>query len=398
MKRSICGLFVLSLVLISSVLTAPSLLRAETLDQSNNPAWTGGAVNIAPANTVSQSFVPSLPVLTGVTVALKTGNKGKGGDQVTLKIFNAGGQQLASSTATLNEGFDAFWRFTLPGGGISVTPGQPLTMRLQDTGKSVFWWKYKGGNLYPAGKAMFHGSEFSDNDFYFMTYGANAAQSFSLTVTPDPVNITKGGSQQVTIAVTRQNGFAKPVEVSFPTLPQGVSASPATKNISGGSGVFTLAAGSAAAAGQYTARVKGFTDAVGVQTPPPKDFQIKISAPVTPACAQGLTSCGSLCVDTKSDISNCGACGRTCSANQKCSGGTCVIQCGGQTCASGDWCCQGACRKSVDGGSCPYQGSAQEYYCPELTKPCPKVYSDSMSTCCCGVYDGIIKSCPGPGK
>lgn len=398
MRKSTCRLIqcILPLVLLCVVFLTPAVLRAETLDQVNDPAWTGGALNILPPGKVSQSFVPSLPVLTAVEVALQTGNKGRGGDRITVKILNAEGQQLATSTATLNEGFDGYWRVTMPGGGIGVTPGKPLTIIVQDGGKNVFWWKYKNGNTYPAGQAMYYGAAFKDNDFLFKTYGTKATPTFSLAITPDPVNITKGGSKQATITLTRQNGFAGPVTISFPTLPQGVSASPATQTISGNSGTCTFAASSAAPVGQYTATVKGVS---GTLQPPPKNFQIKISAPANP-CAQGLTLCGGLCVDMQKDTSNCGACNHACSANQKCSAGRCVTQaalCGGKTCADGEYCCQGACRK-VGVGSCPYQGSSCEYYCPQDTSPCASGLGANNLSCCCGAYDGKIRSCPGTCK
>ncbi len=69
------------------------------------------------------------------------------------------------------ERFDGFWHFDLPRGGISVTPGQPITMLVQDTGKVVFWWKYVNGNSSTAGQAYFYNAPFSDNDFLFKTYG-----------------------------------------------------------------------------------------------------------------------------------------------------------------------------------------------------------------------------------
>jgi hypothetical protein len=64
-------------------------------------------------------------------------------------------------------------RFDLPGGGIGVTLGQPLTILLQDTGKIVFWWRYKNGSNYPPGQAYSYGSALRDNDFFFRTYGTN---------------------------------------------------------------------------------------------------------------------------------------------------------------------------------------------------------------------------------
>lgn len=142
------------------------------VDQVNDPAWTGGAENIEPSNQDSQVFTPSLPHLIAVEVALITINAGRGGDTVTLTVVDGSGVQIATASAAIAEGWDGFWRFSFSAGGPPVTPGQPLTMILQDTGKSVFGWKYVPGNPYPRGQAEFGGSTFGTNDFLFRTYGA----------------------------------------------------------------------------------------------------------------------------------------------------------------------------------------------------------------------------------
>jgi hypothetical protein len=142
------------------------------VDQVDDPTWTGGVVNIAPANRDSQVFTPSLPHLIAIEVALMTINAGRGGDTVTLTILDGNGQQVATASAAVAAGFDGFWRFDLPDGGPPVTPGQPLTILLQDSGKIVFGWKYAGGRPYPSGQANFAGSTFGTNDFLFRTYGA----------------------------------------------------------------------------------------------------------------------------------------------------------------------------------------------------------------------------------
>jgi hypothetical protein len=141
-------------------------------DQIDDPAWTGGVVNIDPANRDSQVFTPSLPHLIAIEVALMTINAGRGGDTVTLTVLDGNGQKVATTSAPIAEGFDGFWRFDLPDGGPPVTPGQPLTMMLQDSGKLVFGWKYAGGRPYSSGQADFAGSTFDTNDFLFRTYGA----------------------------------------------------------------------------------------------------------------------------------------------------------------------------------------------------------------------------------
>lgn len=151
--------------------TSPSSPPAVMQDQVNDPPWTGGAVNIAPANSDSQVFVPSLPHLVAIEVALTTVNAGRGGDTVVLTVFDGNGQEVATASAAIAEGFDGFYRFDLPAGGAPVNPGQPLTIMLQDSGKIVFGWEYVDGNPYPGGQAYFGGSVFGTNDFLFRTYG-----------------------------------------------------------------------------------------------------------------------------------------------------------------------------------------------------------------------------------
>ena len=43
-----------------------------------------------------------------------------------------------------------------------------------------------------------------------------------------------------------------------------------------------------------------------------------------PACSPTQTTCGSTCVDLKTDNNNCGACGNKCDNNQKCTNGQCI--------------------------------------------------------------------------
>jgi hypothetical protein len=99
-------------------------------------------------------------------------NAGRGGDTVTLTVRDGNGVNIATASAAVAAGFDGFLRFNLADGGPPVTPGQPLTMMLQDSGKLVFGWKYVPGSPYPRGQAIFDGSTFGTNDFLFRTYGA----------------------------------------------------------------------------------------------------------------------------------------------------------------------------------------------------------------------------------
>jgi hypothetical protein len=74
-----------------------------------------------------------------------------------------------------------------------------------------------------------------------------------------------------------------------------------------------------------------------------------------PTCIKGLTCCGR-CVDTSSDLANCGACNNVCGPNQKCSNGACVstspcppgvTPCPTGTCPQGFACISGCCQPAV---------------------------------------------------
>lgn len=88
----------------------------------------------------------------------------------------------------------------------------------------------------------------------------------------------------------------------------------------------------------------------------------------------GTTCCGGLCVNTRNDIKNCGACGVVCPANMDyCDGTKCVappctlptgcsqVCCGDQCCGAGQLCCEvqqagpsfGPKCTDPDNGTCP---------------------------------------------
>jgi len=93
----------------------------------------------------------------------------------------------------------------------------------------------------------------------------------------------------------------------------------------------------------------------------PKDS----STPIQDGSTCNLTVCGSLCVDTTMDDSNCGQCGHACSGGSSCSNSTCQCS-GGMTLCSGvcvdtmtDNSNCGSCGAPCTGGSTCTSGTCQ---------------------------------------
>lgn len=75
-----------------------------------------------------------------------------------------------------------------------------------------------------------------------------------------------------------------------------------------------------------------------------------------PSCAAPATLCGSTCVDTKNDPTNCGGCGNACPAGQACVAGQCALSCAGGTTKCGTTCAD----TKVDGANCGACGTKCE--------------------------------------
>src|SRR6185436_1684359 len=85
-------------------------------------------------------------------------------------------------------------------------------------------------------------------------------------------------------------------------------------------------------------------------------------------CAPNLDTCDGFCVDTTSDVSNCGTCGNVCPIAAECVEGTCQ-------CASDELVCDGACD----------QVASDSYNCGACGNVCPSGSICQDSTCSCGV-------------
>jgi beta-lactamase regulating signal transducer with metallopeptidase domain len=140
---------------------SPAVAEASALNSCEGPgprfvlnpgqkAWT----NVVPPNQNGQTFTATRPHITGVEVDLITGNPSPGDrDTLTLTLATLGGDVLAQVHRTLVSGRDGWVCFAMPPGGIDVTPGETLALRLEDTGKVLFGWRY-GLDGYPRGHAL----------------------------------------------------------------------------------------------------------------------------------------------------------------------------------------------------------------------------------------------------
>jgi len=253
------GRWVLAAALLAAAgFTARPAVAQETLDQSNAPAnWRGGANQIM--DRTEQTISPKLRCLTRVDIGLMTGNRGRGGEQVTLTVLDWDAwyvgkhTELAKVTVDVQEGFDGFLTFSMPGGGIPV-PRQWVALRVQGGPQNVFFWKYEPGNPYPGGLRFVGGYGGYENDYLFKTYGRERCSFFALSVTPNPVTLVQGGSSSATVGVTREVGFTGVVDVTL-KLPGGVTSAP-TK-ISGATETTTLSATAGAPTGTFAATATG---------------------------------------------------------------------------------------------------------------------------------------------
>lgn len=101
-------------------------------------------------------------------------------------------------------------------------------------------------------------------------------------------------------------------------------------------------------------------------------------------CAGGSTKCGTSCIDTSIDTQNCGACGNACAAGNSCVAGKCELQCSGGTTK-----CGGTAAPSPDAGASDGGTTAAPY--------CTLLSLDDNNCGACGTKCGTGTRC-GNGK
>jgi hypothetical protein len=116
------------------------------------------------------------------------------------------------------------------------------------------------------------------------------------------------------------------------------------------------------------------------------------------SCPSGKTSCDAECVDAKTDVKNCGVCGKTCGVDQACTDGACKLYCPAGLSNCADRCVPlptdrancGACGKSCGAGEvcsdglCKLSCAAQYTTCGGAAPFCAATDSDRANCGTCG--------------
>jgi hypothetical protein len=102
----------------------------------------------------------------------------------------------------------------------------------------------------------------------------------------------------------------------------------------------------------------------------------------TTARCSGLTDCSGVCVDTRTDVSHCGACGNACTGGRVCVAGACVCRAGRSDCSGVCLATGAACSAGV--GACMRAGTVE---CDGAATACNAVPAAPTMEVCNGADD-----------
>src|SRR6185369_4991739 len=116
--------------------------------------------------------------------------------------------------------------------------------------------------------------------------GTPATPDFSLSVSPSSVSVSStGGTATYTVAITRNGGFADPVDLSVSGLPAGATGSFSSNPATGNSSTLTVTVAASTPANSYPLTVTGTSGVLSrtasatlvVQPSAPPNFSLSIS-------------------------------------------------------------------------------------------------------------------------
>ncbi len=141
---------------------------------SRADARQAGWTNLVPENGTGQAFTATRARITGIEIFLVTGNPREGAsDTLTLTLSTHRGDELAEVEATVESGQAGWLCFPMPEGGVDVRRGEALVVRVRDTGKVIFGWRY-GDAANPRGHALMLNRANPAADFAFHVHDATA--------------------------------------------------------------------------------------------------------------------------------------------------------------------------------------------------------------------------------
>jgi len=190
---------------------------AEQVDQSNLPPWAGGWTNINPTPdglaSMWQTFTPDHTSLTAVEIDILTVDPGQGDDTLTIEIAKDG-EILASADRFVQDGFDGLLRFEFAE-AVAIVPGELYELKVRDTGKTRFGWKY-ASNTYDRGSRYVFAEDRPNTDWFFQIY--STAEPRIIYVDDDAAGTNDGSSWEnayvyLQDALADANSAEKPVEI-----------------------------------------------------------------------------------------------------------------------------------------------------------------------------------------
>jgi hypothetical protein len=105
---------------VGSAKTSPAPNAFTAPDQTNTASWKNASINVH--NSLTQTFTPSLPMLTALEVELVVANPVPASSEVTMALANAEGQPLAYVSKTVQVTDCRHVLFVFPKGGLRVCP------------------------------------------------------------------------------------------------------------------------------------------------------------------------------------------------------------------------------------------------------------------------------------
>ncbi len=152
---------------------SPSSLPTRTpvpLFLGNDPAtWDGEAAGVVQGGALMQTFVSEAATVRLIEVGVLTVHSGGGDDELTLRVLDEFGVELARASLRVAEGFDDWLGFGMPGGVLGVSVGRRILITLEGGQLDMFGWKHSD-DFYPNGQAILNGRITPDRDFLFRVY------------------------------------------------------------------------------------------------------------------------------------------------------------------------------------------------------------------------------------